>query len=64
MGRLWVFIELVESGMTLLERQKQTGIGRIDLFARDRNGVYTVIQLKQGRTDDRVWAVIPLYGLV
>ena len=54
-------IELVESGMKLLERQKQTEIGRIDLFARDKNGVYTVIELKKGRTDDRVFGQLSRY---
>lgn len=54
-------IELVEPGMRLLERQKQTEIGRIDLFARDKEGVYTIIELKKGRTDDRVFGQLSRY---
>lgn len=54
-------IELVEPGMKLLERQKQTGVGRIDLFARDKNGVYTIIELKKGKTDDRVFGQLSRY---
>lgn len=54
-------IELIEPGMKLLERQKQTEIGRIDLFARDKNGIYTVIELKKGGSDDRVFGQLSRY---
>lgn len=47
-------ISRVEPGMTLLHRQLETEVGRIDLPARDRNGTLTVIELKKGRTDDEV----------
>ncbi len=52
---------LIEPGMTLVKRQLETEVGRIDLFARDRNGVFTIIELKKGRTDDDVFGQLSRY---
>jgi RecB family endonuclease NucS len=48
-------IELIEPGMSLVQRQLVTEVGRIDLFARDKNGTFTIIQLKKGKTDDEAY---------
>ena len=54
-------IELVEPGMSLLHRQLSTEVGRIDLFARDKFGRYTIIELKKGKTDDEVFGQVSRY---
>ena len=54
-------IELVEPGMSLLHRQLSTEVGRIDLFARDKVGRYTIIELKKGKTDDEVFGQVSRY---
>ena len=54
-------LELIEPGMTLVSRQLATEVGRIDLFARDRNGTYTIIELKKGKTDDDVFGQLSRY---
>ncbi len=54
-------IEMVEEGMTLLNRQRETEVGRIDLFAKDKAGTYTIIELKKGRTDDEVFGQLSRY---
>lgn len=54
-------IELIEPGMRLISRQLQTEVGRIDLFARDRIGRYTIIELKKGKTSDHVFGQISRY---
>ena len=54
-------IELVEPGMRLLDRQLPTEVGRIDLFARDKVGRYTIIELKKGKTDDEVFGQLSRY---
>ncbi len=54
-------MELIEPGMKLLERQLVTEVGRIDLFARDKNGVFTIIELKKGKTDDDVFGQLSRY---
>ena len=52
---------LIEPGMTLVKRQLETEVGRIDLFARDSKGVFTIIELKKGRTDDDVFGQLSRY---
>jgi len=47
--------------MTLLDRQLQTEVGRIDLFARDKDNIFTVIELKKGKTDDEVFGQLSRY---
>ena len=54
-------IELIESGMHLISRQLHTEVGRIDLFARDRDGRHTIIELKKGKTSDDVFGQISRY---
>lgn len=54
-------MELIESGMTLVKRQLETEVGRIDLFARDREGVFTIIELKKGKSEDDVFGQISRY---
>jgi hypothetical protein len=54
-------MDLIEPGMTLIKRQLETEIGRIDLFARDKDGVLTVIELKKDKTDDEVFGQISRY---
>lgn len=54
-------IELVEPGMCLVSRQLQTEVGRIDLFARDKGGRYTIIELKKGKSSDHVFGQISRY---
>lgn len=54
-------IELIEPGMTLLNRQLETEVGRIDLFARDKNGTFTIIELKKGKTDSDVFGQLSRY---
>lgn len=54
-------MDLIEPGMTLVKRQLETEVGRIDLFARDKRGVYTIIELKKGRTDDDAFGQLSRY---
>lgn len=54
-------MELIEPGMELVQRQLITEVGRIDLFARDKKGAYTIIELKKGRTDDDVYGQLSRY---
>ncbi len=44
----------LEPGLKLIKRQKDTLVGRIDLFAIDNNGYCVIIELKKGRTADKV----------
>jgi len=44
----------LEPGLKLIKRQKVTLVGRIDLFATDKNGYCVIIELKKGRTADKV----------
>jgi hypothetical protein len=41
--------ELIEPGLTLLEVELPTGVGGIDLYARDARGRLVVVELKRGR---------------
>lgn len=54
-------MHLIEDGMILESRQLNTEVGRIDLFARDRNGTYTIIELKKGKTEDEVYGQLSRY---
>jgi len=54
-------MDLIEPGMTLVKRQLETEVGRIDLFARDSNGTFTIIELKKGKTDDDVFGQLSRY---
>lgn len=54
-------MNLIEDGMVLIKRQLETEVGRIDLFARDKNGVFTIIELKKGKTEDDVFGQLSRY---
>jgi RecB family endonuclease NucS len=54
-------MDLIEPGMTLIKRQLETEVGRIDLFARDVKGTFTIIELKKGKTDDDVFGQLSRY---
>lgn len=54
-------MDLIEPGMTLVKRQLETEVGRIDLFARDKHGTFTIIELKKERTDDDVFGQLSRY---
>jgi hypothetical protein len=54
-------LEELENGLKLIKRQKDTRVGRIDLFAMDRNGYCVIIELKKGRTADKVLGQILRY---
>lgn len=41
-------LESIETGLTLIEKEYSTNVGRIDILARDANGVFVVIELKCG----------------
>ncbi|MEX2534284.1 MAG: endonuclease NucS [Trueperaceae bacterium] len=54
--------ELIEEGLTLLDRELPTDVGGIDLYARDRLGNLVVVELKRGKAGQE--AVHQLYRYV
>ena len=54
-------LEDLERGLTLISRQYATLVGSIDLLAKDENNNYVVIELKKGRSSDRVFGQITRY---
>ncbi len=54
-------MDFIEPGMKLIERQLVTEVGRIDLFARDKNGIFTIIELKKGKSEDDVFGQLSRY---
>jgi endonuclease NucS-like protein len=56
-------LDALEKGLTLVPngRQYPTAVGPIDLLAQDENGIYVVIELKRGRSSDRVVGQIARY---
>ncbi len=54
-------LEALEKGLVLVKRQHPTAVGPIDLLAKDANGVYVVIELKRGRSGDKVVGQIARY---
>lgn len=51
----------LESDLKLIGRQFPTAVGPIDLLAEDKDGLYVVIELKRGRTSDRVVGQVARY---
>ena len=56
-------LHCLENGLVLTPkgRQYRTPVGSIDLLARDNRGKYVVIELKKGRTSDRVLGQLGRY---
>ena len=54
-------MDLIEPGMRLIQRQLITEVGRIDLFAQDKKGTFTIIELKKGKTEDDVFGQLSRY---
>lgn len=48
-------IEKIEEGLKYIDRQVVVDGGRIDILARDKNGVYTIIELKVEEDKELVW---------
>lgn len=48
-------IEKIEEGMKYIERQVVVDNGRIDVLARDKNNIYTIIEIKTSEDKDLVW---------
>ncbi len=47
--------EVIEEGLTVLERELLVGVGGVDLYARDALGRFVVVELKRGKaTQDAV----------
>ena len=44
--KLEINLNKIEQGLTLIERQKRISTGIIDLFCKDRNGKYVIIEIK------------------
>lgn len=43
-------LEIIEPGLILIERQKRTNLGVIDLFCRDKDRNYVIIEIKKKAT--------------
>jgi RecB family endonuclease NucS len=54
-------LEHIEQGLVLVGRQFGTAVGPIDILAKDKHGVHVVIELKRGRSSDRVVGQIARY---
>jgi hypothetical protein len=54
-------LEKVEEGLKLIQRQRSTDIGRIDLLCKDKENNYVVIELKKGLSADAVIGQISRY---
>ncbi|MCI0563153.1 MAG: endonuclease NucS, partial [Nitrososphaera sp.] len=53
--------ERLEHGLVKVKRQLPTAVGPIDILAKDKKGAHVVIELKKGRTSDRVLGQILRY---
>ncbi len=41
--------ELIEVGLTIIDHELPTGVGSVDLYARDKDGCLVVVELKRGK---------------
>lgn len=56
------FTKFIKQPLEFIERQYETTVGPIDILARDRKtGEYVVIELKKGRTADKVFGQLSRY---
>jgi hypothetical protein len=53
--------EIIETGLKLIERQKTTDAGIIDILCLDKNDNYVVIELKKDKASDKVVGQIQRY---
>jgi hypothetical protein len=54
-------IDIIDSNLTVINRQLKTPIGIIDLLAKDNDNTFVVIELKKEKTDDRTVGQILRY---
>ncbi|WP_207771399.1 endonuclease NucS domain-containing protein [Kushneria phyllosphaerae] len=54
-------LHILEPGLTLVARQYNTEVGRIDILAEDKNGTRVIIELKVGGAKDSVIGQIARY---
>ena len=54
-------LEALEEGLKLEGRQYATAVGPIDILATDKNKLWVIIELKRGRTSDKVVGQIARY---
>jgi hypothetical protein len=54
-------LDELEKGLIIVQRQYPTLVGPIDILAKDGGGNYVVIELKKGRSSDRVFGQITRY---
>ncbi|MFW9997943.1 MAG: endonuclease NucS domain-containing protein [Candidatus Odinarchaeota archaeon] len=51
----------IEAGFEVLERQKKVDAGIIDIFGKDKDGNYVVVELKRDKADDKAIGQISGY---
>ncbi|MEK6834892.1 MAG: endonuclease NucS domain-containing protein [Nanoarchaeota archaeon] len=52
----------IESGLKLVERQKRVSTGIIDLFCKDKNGKYVIVEIKR-KPDTKVITQLAKYNM-
>tara|TARA_Y100000034_G_scaffold100701_1_gene124459 strand:+ start:437 stop:985 length:549 start_codon:yes stop_codon:yes gene_type:complete len=55
-------LDKIESGLSLIERQKKVDTGVIDLFCRDKKGNYVIVELKK-KPDAKVITQLAKYNM-
>lgn len=54
-------LDILESGLRLVARQYNTGVGRVDILAEDRSGSRVIVELKVGEARDSVIGQVARY---